>query len=112
MGMIPVQPNPLLPMTVSPSYYDPPPALQAMNGPTTASYHLRPNPFYYYHTSQAYGSLPPATVGPKWGGSPLSTQWEKTGQIQSVPPWFIFEQNRPEGKVGVVMCTCSVCTQV
>ena len=107
MGMIPVHPNTLLTMTVSPlspPYYGPPHALLAMTGPTTASYHLRPNPFYYHQTSQAYGSLPPATVGQKWGGSPLSTQWEKTGQIQSVPPWFIFEQNHPEGKVGVTTC--------
>lgn len=41
-------------------------------------------------------------LGQKWGGSPLSTQWEKTGQIQSVPPWYIFEQNRPEGKVHII----------
>lgn len=114
LGMMPVAPTPLFPMPVSPlspphtSYFIPPcpPAIS----PTTAGL-LHPSSLYYYNTvSRAYSypahTAAAATVGnvsQKWGGSPLSTQWEKTGQIQSVPPWFIFEQNRPEGKVCIII---------
>lgn len=115
LGMMPVAPNPLFPMSVSPlspphtSYFIPPcpPAIS----PTTANL-LHPSSLYYYntvsraysypaHTAAAAAAAAAGNVSQKWGGSPLSTQWEKTGQIQSVPPWFIFEQNRPEGKVHV-----------
>lgn len=113
LGMMPVAPNPLFPISVSPlsppqgSYFIPP--RPPVVSPTTASL-LHPNSFYYYNAPHTY-NYPTSTtaaaaataagnVSQKWSGSPLSAQWEKTGQIQSVPPWFIFEQNRPEGKVS------------
>ena len=61
-----------------------------------------PSPIRFPLSNFPSPAVPPS-LPPRWGGSPLSTQWEKTGQIQSVPPWFIFEQNRPEGKVSVTV---------
>ena len=53
------------------------------------------SPHYYTHLPQ------------KWGSSPVTSQWNRSGQIQSVPPWFIFANNRLEGKVGNVTTTMS-----
>ena len=48
-----------------------------------------------------------------WGhSSPVTAQWSSTGQIQSVPPWFIFSTKKPElEKVSVRVCVC-VCVCV
>ena len=108
LGMMPVAPNPLFPMSVSPlspppTSYFVAPRLPAVS-PTTAGHLHSPSSLYCYNAPhRAYNYHTGTTMGnisQKWGGSPLSSQWEKTGQIQSVPPWFIFEQNRPEGKVS------------
>ena len=116
--------SPLFPIPVSPLsppnapyFIAPPPGAIAS---TTGALFRPPSSFYYSSTPHhaAYGGYPPGPVSSvggsqqqqqscqKWGSSPLSTQIQKTGQIQSVPPWFIFEQNRPEGKV------CSVIVKV
>ena len=108
LGMMPVAPNPLFPMSVSPlspppTSYFVAPRLPAVS-PTTAGHLHSPSSLYCYNAPHHPYNYPTGTtmgnVSQKWGGSPLSSQWEKTGQIQSVPPWFIFEQNRPEGKVS------------
>ena len=45
----------------------------------------------------------------QWTNSPVSSHWNKTGQIQSVPPWFIFANDKSERKV----CVCArVCLSV
>ncbi|CAI8040248.1 hypothetical protein GBAR_LOCUS22435 [Geodia barretti] len=83
------------------------PPLTAVASTAGALFRPPPNPFYYSSTPHhAYGGYPPGPAAgvaqqqsvQRWGSSPLSTQIQRTGQIQSVPPWFIFEQNRPEGK--------------
>ena len=41
------------------------------------------------------------THSTQWSvSSPLSVPWGKTGPLQSVPPWFIFSNNKSEGKVS------------
>ena len=41
------------------------------------------------------------THSTQWSvSSPLSMHWGKTGPLQSVPPWFIFSNNKSEGKVS------------
>lgn len=128
MGVLPtggavttVGPNPLFPIPISPlsppnaaPFYAPPVHQQVHPvHPVAASMtnlQMARMPLYYGGTPQrqVYGGTtagyPGGVAGmrdtsQKWGSSPLSTQIEKTGHIQSVPPWFIFEQNRPEGKV-------------
>ena len=87
------------------------PPLTAVASTAGALFRPPPKPFYYSSTPHhAYGGYPPGPAAgvaqqqsvQRWGSSPLSTQIQRTGQIQSVPPWFIFEQNRPEGKVGLL----------
>ena len=48
------------------------------------------NPHYYNSSSMTHWSV----------ASPLSMHWAKTGPLQSVPPWFIFSNNKSEGKVS------------
>ena len=43
----------------------------------------------YYHSLSAAG----------WGNPAMTAPWNKSGQIQSVPPWFIFANNKSDGKV-------------
>ena len=37
-----------------------------------------------------------------WGNSPVTDHLNKTGQIQSVPPWFICSDKKSDGKVRVI----------
>jgi len=48
-------------------------------------------------TQHYYNNIMTST---QWNASPLPAQWGKTGPIQSVPPWFIFSNNKSEGKVS------------
>jgi len=48
-------------------------------------------------TQRYYNNIMTST---QWNASPLLAQWGKTGPIQSVPPWFIFSNNKSEGKVS------------
>ena len=36
-----------------------------------------------------------------WGSSPFTDHLKKTGQIQSVPPWFVCSDKRSNGKVRI-----------
>lgn len=48
---------------------------------------------HYYNSSMTHST--------QWSvSSPLSMHWAKTGPLQSVPPWFIFSNNKSEGKVS------------
>ena len=50
-------------------------------------------PHYYNSSSMTHST--------QWSvASPLSMHWAKTGPLQSVPPWFIFSNNKSEGKVS------------
>lgn len=138
MGVVPAAAvttcNPLFPVPISPLsppnapyFIAPPPSPHpAAIASTTAALFRPPSSSFYYGSTprQIYGGYPPppplqgAVAGPvqqqsgnvsqRWGSSPLSTQIQKTGQIQSVPPWFIFEQNRPEGKVRILLLCLNV----
>lgn len=118
LGMMPVVTNPLFttipvsPLSPPHTPYFLPPRLPVIAACTAAAGLLQPpNPFLSYCNTprRPYNQSPPPAgpmttaagnnISQKWGGSPFSAHMEKTGQIQSVPPWFIFEQNRPEGKV-------------
>ena len=115
LGMMPVVTNPLFttipvsPLSPPHAPYFIPPRLPVIRACTaTAGLLQPPNPFFSYCNTPhgPYSHHPSSTTAAgngviqKWGGSPFSAHMEKTGQIQSVPPWFIFEQNRPEGKVS------------
>ena len=39
-----------------------------------------------------------------WGSSPFTDHLRKTGQIQSVPPWFVCSDKRSDGKVWLSAC--------
>ncbi len=43
-----------------------------------------------------------------WGSSPFTDHLRKTGQIQSVPPWFVCSDRRSNGKVCDTLLVLSV----
>ena len=65
--------------------------------PAMVPYHMDsglglPHSSYGGHSMLSYPS--------KWGHSPVTDHFKRTGQIQSVPPWFICSDKKSDGKVS------------
>lgn len=52
-----------------------------------------------YFNSPHQGQRIPFSYHAIWGTSPVTDHLNRTGQIQSVPPWFICSDKKSDGKV-------------